>query len=97
MKFKGLSALLSKVLDSFASGFLRQVMLGAGLSFGSATFMTGLVNSYVSRIKSDLGSVPEMVLSFMAMSNLDYAISIILSAIVARAAMNSMGIFIKRR
>ena len=97
MKFKGLSALLSKVLDSFSSGLLRNILTGAGLTFGSTIMMTGLVDTYISSIKSDLNSIPETVLSFMAMSNLDYALSVILSALVSRAAMNSMGLFIKRK
>lgn len=97
MRFKGLSSLLQKVLESRESGLLKNVLAGAGLTFGSTVVMTSLVDSYVSSVKSNVNSIPVDVLTLMGMSNIDYALSVILSAIVSRTAMNSMGIFLKKR
>lgn len=97
MRFKGLSSLLQKVLESRESGLLKNVLAGAGLTFGSTVVMTSLVDSYVSSVKSNVNSIPTDVLTLMGMSNIDYALSVILSAIVSRTAMNSMGIFLKKK
>lgn len=97
MRFKGLSSLLQKVLESRESGLLKNVLAGAGLTFGSTVVMTSLVDSYVSSVKSNVNSIPVDVLTLMGMSNIDYALSVILSAIVSRTAMNSMGIFLKKK
>lgn len=97
MRFKGLSSLLQKVLESRESGLLKNVLAGAGLTFGSTVVMTSLVDSYVSSVKSNVNSIPADVLTLMGMSNIDYALSVILSAIVSRTAMNSMGIFLKQK
>lgn len=97
MRFKGLSSLLQKVLESRESGLLKNVLAGAGLTFGSTVVMTSLVDSYVSSVKSNVNSIPADVLTLMGMSNIDYALSVILSAIVSRTAMNSMAIFLKQK
>ena len=96
MRFAGLSSLLSRVLDSWGSGLLKNVLAGAGLTFGSTVVMTSLVNSYVARIRSDINLIPDTVLSFISMSQMDYAFSVSLSALLSRAAMTSAGIFVKK-
>lgn len=97
MRFTGLSALLSRVLDSFSSGLLRNVLMGAGLTFGSTIVMTTIIDAYIDSVYSSIDGIPKDVLAFMSMSNMDYALSVILSAIVSRVTMNSMGIFLKKK
>lgn len=96
-KFKGLASLLAKVLESRESGLLKNILAGAGLTFGSTIAVTSVINAYISKIKSDINSIPADILALMSMSNMDYAFSVILSAVVARATMNSMGIFLKKK
>lgn len=96
MKFSGLASLLAKVLESRESGLLKNILAGAGLTFGSTIAVTGAVNAYISKIKSDMGGVPSDILALMGMSQMDYAFSVILSAVVARVTMNSAGVFLKK-
>lgn len=96
MRFSGLSGLLAKVLESRESGLLKNLLAGAGLTFASTAVITSSINAYVSHIKYDIGSLPHEMLSLMGLSQIDYALSVILSAIVSRAAMNSSGIFLSK-
>lgn len=94
---KGLASILSKVLESRESGLLKNVLTGAGLTFGSTMVVTGAINTYISKITNDLNSLPSTMLSLMGLSSIDYAFSVVLSAVVARATMNASGVFLKKK
>lgn len=96
MKFNGFASLLSKVLESRENGLLKNILTGAGLTVASTAVMTTLVNSYIDKAKSDLNTLPQAMLQLMGLSNVDYALSVILSAVVSRVFMNSQGIFVKK-
>lgn len=97
MKFSGLSSLLSKVLDSQQSGLLKKVLTGAGLTFGSTAVVTTLVNQYIARISTQTNSLPHELIMILGLSKMDYALSVVLSAVTARALMNSSGVFLKKK
>ncbi len=94
---KGLAGLIAKILDSRESGFLRNILTGAGLTFGSTIVVTSAVKSYIAKIQGDVYSLPSELLMLMGLSNIDYAFSVVLSAVVARATMNSAGVFLKTK
>lgn len=93
---KGLAGLIQKILDSRESGFLRNILTGAGLTLGSTVVVTSTIKTYIAKIQTDVYSLPSDMLVLMSLSNMDYAFSVVLSAVVARATMNSMGLFLKR-
>lgn len=97
MKFSGLSSLLSKVLDSQQSGLLKKVLMGAGLTFGSTAAVTALVNQYINTISNQANSLPIELIMILGLSRMDYALSVVLSAVTARALMNGSGIFLKKK
>lgn len=97
MKFSGLSSLLSKVLDSQQSGLLKKVLTGAGLTFGSTAVVTTLVNQYIERISTQTNSLPHELIMILGLSKMDYALSVVLSAVTARALMNSSGVLLKKK
>lgn len=94
---KGFASLLSKVLESRESGLLKNILTGAGLTFGSTMIVTGSINTYIAKITNDLNSLPANMLSLMGLSSIDYAFSVVLSAVVARSAMNASGVFLKKK
>lgn len=94
---KGLAAIFAKLFDSFAKGFLGKALVGAGLTLASTATITTLINSYVSKLQSDVYSMPADLLMILGLSKVDYAISVVLSAVVSRVFMNSLGIFIKQK
>lgn len=97
MKFSGLSSLLSKVLESNQTGMLKRILTGAGLTFGSTLTVTAVVDNYVNRLVNDVHSLPADMLMLMGLSRIDYGLSVVLSAVVARSMMNASGVFLKKR
>lgn len=93
---KGFAGFLAKILESRESGLLKNVLMGAGLTFGSTIFITTTIQSYIAKIQGDAYSMPAEMLMLMGLSNVDYGLSVILSAVVARATMNASGVFLKR-
>lgn len=97
MKFSGLSSLLSKVLDSQQSGFLKKVLTGAGLTFGSTAVVTTLVDSYIKQVITNTQSLPADILMILGLSRIDYGLSVVLSAVVARSMMNGASLYLKKK
>ncbi len=94
---KSLGGLLSTVLDSFAKGALGKAMTGAGLTFMSTTAMTAFVNQYISSLKNSTGGIRSEILGILHLSAIDYALSVILSAIVARIAINASMVHLAKK
>lgn len=88
----GLSSILSKTVDSASSGFLKKALTGAGLGLASTAGVTVLVNSYIDNLRTSTGGLSAELLAILHLSALDYALSIILSAVVTRIALNSAGL-----
>jgi len=88
----GLQSLLSKSLDSASSGFLKKALTGAGLGLASTAGVTVLVNQYIDSIRTSSTGISVELLAILNLSGFDYAISIILSAVVTRIALNSANI-----
>lgn len=93
---KGLAAVISKALDSAQSGFLKNVLTGAGLTLASTAGVMTLLNQYIGTIKSGTSSFSYELLALMHLSGFDYALSIVLSALVSRATMNTAGLTLSR-
>lgn len=88
--------LLAKILDSFAKGFLGKMLAGAGLTLASTAVMTTLVNQYISTLKNQTAGISVDMLAILHLSGLDFALSVILSAIVARMTMNATNLTLKK-
>lgn len=87
---------LSKILDSFSAGFLGKVFAGAGITFASTTVMTSIVQQYISRLQSMTNSIPADMLAILHLSGIDFAISVILSAVMSRLVIDGAHLTLKK-
>jgi hypothetical protein len=72
------------------SSMIARLLTGAGLAILSATALTTLINTYFNGFNSVIGSFPPVVLGLAHISGLDTALSIIISAIIAKIAIRSI-------
>lgn len=81
---KGLSALLYKVMDVGSNNFVRSFLtsLGMGIATGAGIYL--LIDSYISQAVQRAESVPYVGL--LGLFGIDTALSILLGAVLTRAA-----------
>jgi membrane protein insertase Oxa1/YidC/SpoIIIJ len=84
----GLSGLLSKVIDSSTKGGLKNLLAGAGLTLASNAVFMVIVEQYITHLRAQTGALSADLASLIHLSGGDYALSIILSAVVTRIAIN---------
>lgn len=77
-------------------GWLKDVLLGAGLTLGSSGIVLSALNTAVNKLKADLNSVSAGLLNLMSLMGIDVAMSIILGAIVARHTMQASKLTLQR-
>jgi hypothetical protein len=80
--------LLKSLLDSFADGFLSRVIKGAGISLISGTVILGVINFLINKFLSEFNVIGD-ISAFVGISGLDQSISIVMSALIARAMISS--------
>ena len=83
-----MGSLLKKLLDSFAEGFLSKLIKGAGISLISGTVILTVINFLINKFLSDFFVVGDLA-SLVGVSGLDQCISIVMSAMIARAMITS--------
>lgn len=81
--------LIALMLTFFASSFIKQALLGAGLGLVTSTVILTMVNKYISTAINNMSSIGSMA-GLMGLSGLDVALSIIIGAIVCRATISSL-------
>ena len=75
--------LFAELLKIFNKGWLKQILTGAGLTLGTSAISLTALNSMITFFKSNIGQIPATILGLAHIAGFDYAISIILGAIVA--------------
>ncbi len=83
--------LLFIALSFFASSFLKQALLGAGLGLLSGVFVLTLVNQYIGQAVTSMSSIGS-VAGLMGLAGLDVALSIVIGAVVCRATISSLSV-----
>lgn len=76
---------LAALLKSLNKGWLRDVLIGAGLTLGTAGVGMVFINQMIDHFKTNTNSIPADILSLAHIAGFDYAVSIVLGAIVAAA------------
>lgn len=84
----GLSGILSSVIDSATKGGLKSFLTGAGLTLASNAVFLTIVEQYITHLRAETGALSADLASLIHLSGGDYAMSIVLSAIVTRIAIN---------
>ena len=75
---------LISLFKGLQTGWLRDVLTGAGLTLGTSAIALTALDTAVSKLKNDLNSISGSLLNLMALAGIDVAMSIILGAVVAR-------------
>jgi len=87
--------LIKGLLDSFAQGFLSKMIKGAGISLISGTVILTVINFLIDRFISDFFVVGDLA-SLVGVSGLDQCISIVISAMIARAMISSTSMSLQK-
>ena len=88
---------LAALLKSVNKGWLKDILTGAGLTLGTAGVSMILINQVIDNFKNNVNGVPADVLALAHMAGFDYAISIVLGAIVARAAQGAANLSLRKK
>lgn len=80
--------LFKLVGEILASGFLRRLLAGAGISLVASTIVLTVINYLIDRFMSDFFAVGNLA-GLVGVSGLDKCISIIFSAFIARVVISS--------
>ena len=76
--------LLYKVGDYLLANSIKRALTGAGLAFASYQVLDTVVSSMIDKAVANIQSASTIALSFMAISGIDTALSIVASAMIAR-------------
>lgn len=89
-------SILANMLKGINKGWLKQMLLGAGLTLGAAAGSMTFINQLIGMFRSNASSIPADILGLAHVAGFDYAISIILGAIVASVAMNAGSLSLRK-
>ena len=92
-----MGSLLAGLLKNLNKGWLKEMLLGAGLTLGAAAGSMIFINQLIDMFKSNANSIPADILSLAHIAGFDYAISIILGAIVASVAKNAGSLTLRKK
>ncbi len=90
-------SMLANLLKGINKGWLKTMLLGAGLTLGAAAGSMTFINQLINMFKGNVNSIPADILSLAHVAGFDYAISIILGAIVANVAMNAGKLSLRKK
>lgn len=89
-------AIIVAALTFLTADLIKKLLIGAGLGLAAATFFKVLIQMYVDRAVQNIGALPGTVLQLLGLFGLDKALSIIIGALIMRAAINAMSISISK-
>lgn len=90
-------SLFAGLLKGLNKGWLKEMLLGAGLTLGAAGGSMIFINQLINIFKSNANSIPADILSIAHIAGFDYAISIVLGAIVAVAIKNAGSLSLRKK
>lgn len=89
-----MSMILKSLLVWILAGAVARVLAGAGLAIGTYAILGDLLNDFLALLTSSLNGVTAGFSNLLWLAGVGDAISIIGSALVAVAAINSARVFI---
>lgn len=87
--------LLKNLLESLADGFLKRIITGAGLSLITGVSMMVIINFLFDKFLSDFFVVGDLA-ALVGVGGLDQCISIVMSAVIARAMLSSGSVSVSK-
>lgn len=73
--------LLAIILTSLISSIIARVLLGAGLTFITYTWVTDILDELIAMVQQSINTLPEFTLSFLKLWDVDVNISMLLSTV----------------
>ncbi len=86
--------LFKSLLIWILAGAVARILAGAGLALGTYSILSDLLDSFLSLLNSSLKGVSSGFANLLWLAGVGEAISIVGSALVAVAAINSARVFI---
>lgn len=75
---------------------IKKLLLGAGLAVVSMAVIQTYFDSYLQKAINQTGSMDNWILGLIALAKLDVCMSIIIGAVVARVAISSASLGLKK-
>lgn len=91
-----MGALLKAVLTWVLAGAVARVLAGAGLAIGTYAILSDLLDNFLGLLTTSLNGVTSGFANLLWIAGVGEALSIVGSALVAVAAINSARVFIGR-
>lgn len=88
--------MLLLTLNYWLSTALGRLLAGAGLTLAVATGIITLFDSMLDKVISNFNGIPSTVASFVNIAGVDVALSLIVSALIARQGLMSAKVFIAK-
>ena len=85
--------MLLLTLNHWLSTALGRLLAGAGLTLAVATGIITLFDSMLDKVISNFSGIPSTVASFVNIAGVDVALSLIVSALIARQGLMSVKVF----
>lgn len=73
--------LLAIILTSLISSIVARVLLGAGLTFITYTWVTDILDELIAMVQQSINTLPEFTLSFLKLWDVDVNIAMLLSTV----------------
>lgn len=91
-----MSDLLLLTLNQWLSTALGRLLTGAGLTLAVASGIVALFDTMLNSVIANFGAIPATVASFVNISGVDVALSLIVSALIARQGLLSVRVFVAK-
>lgn len=87
-------ALFKSLFVWILAGAVARILAGAGLALGTYSLLSGYLDTFLGYLTSELSGMPGGFVSILWISGVGEGLSIVGSALVAVAAINSARVFI---
>lgn len=91
-----MSDLLLLTLNQWLSTALGRLIAGAGLTLAVASGIAALFDAMLDNVVANFDNVPATVAALINISGVDVALSLIVSALIARQGLMSIKVFIAK-
>ncbi|MEM2002934.1 MAG: DUF2523 family protein [Candidatus Methanomethylicaceae archaeon] len=91
-----MATLLKALLTWVLAGAVARVLAGAGLAIGTYVILSDLLDNFLAMLTSSLNSITSGFANLLWIAGVGECLSIVGSALVAVAAINSARVFIGR-
>lgn len=84
------------LLDSFALGFIKKALLGAGLTLGTTGTVLITLNQLIDNMRDATTNLPPLAVALADIAGFDYYLSMVVGAITTRYVMKGSQLTLQR-